>query len=171
MSEPHFTRRSSNGGGSPGGPVSDPVDIPSTAAWLGAGGALPFLGGAAAAAFDPGVIGAQAVAVVIVYGAVILSFLGGVFWGIAVVRGGPVGGGDDRDRLLLIGVMPSLAGWGAALAPASAACFLLAAIFLLVLFADRWAAHRRWMPRWWMRLRVRLSLIVAAFLTITGMLA
>lgn len=163
-----FKRRSTNGGGGQGGPVSDPAEIPSTAAWLGAGGALPFLAGAAMAAVDSGALAAQAIAAAIVYGAVILSFLGGVFWGVAAATRGPVGSGDDRDRLLLIGVMPSLAGWGAALAPASVACFLLAAVFLAVLLADRWAAHRRWLPRWWMRLRVRLSLIVAAALIVTG---
>jgi Protein of unknown function (DUF3429) len=46
------------------------------------------------------------------YGAVILSFLGGVHWGL-VLRGDPGRG----PRMLAIGVVPSLVGWAALLAP------------------------------------------------------
>jgi hypothetical protein len=46
------------------------------------------------------------------YGAVILSFLGGVHWGLAL-RGDPGRG----PRMLAIGVVPSLVGWVALLAP------------------------------------------------------
>jgi hypothetical protein len=145
--------------------------IPRTAAWLGAAGVLPFITAAIVGAWDLGSFGAQAKFAAVIYGAVILSFLGGVFWGIAVASRSPVIGDGERTGLFVVGVMPSLAGWGAALLPVTVAPFALSALFLIILFADHWAWRREWTPSWWLRLRVRLSGTVATVLAIIGFFA
>ncbi|MEC8793030.1 MAG: DUF3429 domain-containing protein, partial [Pseudomonadota bacterium] len=57
---------------------------PIPVAGLGAGGFLPFAAGAAALWWAPGTWQALAVASQLSYGAVILSFLGGILWGLAI---------------------------------------------------------------------------------------
>jgi hypothetical protein len=81
--------------------------LPPWTAPLGYGGLAPFVACALAALLWPGPdMRHLAGRVLVGYGAVILSFLGGVHWGL-VLRGGA-----DRARgLLAIAVLPSLAGW------------------------------------------------------------
>lgn len=149
-------------------PATNASQIPATAAWLGGGGLIPFIGCAVVAVLDPGVLGVQAIEVAILYGAVILSFLGGVFWGVAVF--GKVEA-EDRDHLLVVGVLPSLVAWFATFLPNPVASVSLSVAFLAVLVADRWAAQRRWVPGWWMRLRMRLSVVVFLCLVAIGTVA
>jgi Protein of unknown function (DUF3429) len=121
--------------------------IPSAARWLGFGGLLPFAG-AVLARFTP----AHDLApfALSAYGAVILSFLGGVRWGLAIAD---TGGGDLAARLS-ISVLPALAGWVALLLPPHQGLSLLAVGFVLMLLADlRLPAA----PLWYRGLRVPLS--------------
>jgi hypothetical protein len=57
--------------------------LPRHVAWLGYGGLLPFVGLAALAGFDPHHLLAWSDALV-GYGAVILSFIGALHWGVAM---------------------------------------------------------------------------------------
>jgi hypothetical protein len=74
----------------------------------------------------------MALQALLAYGAVILSFLGGIRWGLAIVKS------DHSDLLspLCISVLPSLLGWLALLISASAGLLLLALGFFALLLAD-----------------------------------
>jgi len=107
-----------------------------------------------------------------VYAAVILSFLGGAWWGLAAAKAAP-------DRLwswLAMAVVPSLVAAAAPLtgliAPSPRGMALLLAIGLVVSLAgDRRLARAGLAPDWWMRLRVPLSVGLAAETLAAGLLA
>jgi hypothetical protein len=124
----------------------------STATWLGWLGLLPFLLGALLVLHpdwdEAGVF------VFRTYGAVILSFLGGVRWGAALaeVRG--------QGTALTIAVLPSLAGWAALLLPPIPGLLVLAAGFLAVAVLDTRLPPPGLWPAAYRRLRLRLSVAV-----------
>ena len=119
-----------------------------TARALGAAGLIPFVGGALA------LWGGAAVAPALsAYAATIVSFLGGIHWGLAARRGG-------ADALLAWGVMPSLVAWVALLLPLPWAL----AVHAMALIAC-YAVDRRVFPREglsaWLPLRLRLTIVAA----------
>jgi len=97
---------------------------------------------------------AQAGLVLIVYGAVVLSFLGGVRWGAEINAQGS--GGIPRSGLMYFSVLGSLAGWGLVLWavlgqlgwPVFAAAALAHVLHLL------WDADGAGLPFWYRRLRI-----------------
>lgn len=149
-------------------PTEDGRIIPSAALWLGYGGVIPFAGLAAGLWLFGPHGAAQALFALAAYGAVILSFLGGVVWGAAVIAGqaGRIEP-SRRGALLGLSVLPSLAAWAALLLVWEAAPFTLGVLMLC--FAAQFAADRRLtlaglFPPWFGRLRARLSLAVVACL-------
>lgn len=72
-------------------------------------------------------------------------------------------------RLLVASVVPALAGWGAALLPPGFGLVVLALSFVGVLAIDRRLASLGMVPSWWMKLRRRLSLTVAALLLLAAL--
>ena len=136
-----------------------PTPVPEAAAWLGAFGAIPFVA-LAVIALIGGDWAAASVVALALYGAVILSFLGGVHWGLAVAG---FGNGPLVWRLR-ISVVPSLVGWGAVLLPASAGLIVLAAAFAAVLAIDVRAARVGAIPGWYLRLRWPLTAVVMSAL-------
>jgi hypothetical protein len=124
---------------------------PIAARLLGFGGLLPFIAAAIAAhAVDPA-LQEHTRRALVAYGAIILSFLGGVRWGAAMI------GRDTADlaRPLLISVVPALLGWSAVLLPSTTGAVVLAACFAVLLVAD---LHNRDVPDWYRVLRVPLSI-------------
>ncbi len=149
-----------------GGATSAPARIPRAACWLGPLGLIPFLAGALAPWLLPAEGLPDADLALIGYGAVILSFLGGVHWGLAAPAGRPLQIG--------LSVLPSLVGWLALLVAnlhaSGLALWLLAAAFAVLLPGDLLAAGRGLAPAWYPRLRVPLTLIVVLCL-VAGALA
>ena len=145
-----------------GGANPVPAGIPKAALWLGPLGLIPFLAGALAPWLLPAARLPDAGLALIGYGAVILSFLGGVHWGLAAPAGRPLQIG--------LSVVPSLVGWLALLVAnlhaAGPALWLLAAAFAILLAGDLFAARCGLTPAWYPRLRVPLTLIVVACLII-----
>lgn len=144
--------------------------MPAIAAWLGGLGLIPFIAmtlvwimGGPHLPFDPGrgLLG---------YGAVILSFLGGIHWGIAL-RPGP----SEREghaffsRNLVVGVIPSIVGWGALLCPMRIAIALLCTGFILQLWVDLRTISAGHLPSWFARLRIALTTVVLASLLAAGL--
>lgn len=135
--------------------------VPRAAGWLGAGGVIPFVTLAIAGPFLSDPIRTQAFLALIAYGAVILSFMGGIHWGLAIA--------DSRDagfRRLGISVLPALIGWAALLVPPAIGILALAVSFALMLSVDLSATRRGEAPAWYPRLRWPLTLIVVTALLI-----
>jgi hypothetical protein len=94
-------------------------------AWLlGLAGLLPFAGAALAFFAAPDSWQGFAEGALIAYGAVILSFLGAVHWGLALRA--PVEEAPMGPARLTLGVVPALIGWVALLLPDVFALPLLA---------------------------------------------
>ena len=142
--------------------------VPAAAAWLGGTGALPFVFAAAAVWFAPDPVRAFAVSAIVVYAAVILSFLGGLAWSATAAATTTTAWTPAHARLLVASVVPALAGWAGALLPPGYGLALMALCFVAVLALDRRLSALGMVPPWWLKLRVRLSLTVAALLLVAA---
>ena len=141
--------------------------VPAIAAWLGGLGALPFVGLAVAVVGLEGVTRAFVVQALLGYAAVILSFLGGIHWGLAIAPG-PKPAVLGLGTRLAWSVVPSLVGWVALLAPPVTGLFALAAAFAAMLGIDLRATQLGAAPAWYPTLRVPLTLTVVAALLVAA---
>jgi hypothetical protein len=142
--------------------------VPLSAAWLGGLGAFPFIGLAGAMPFIVGAYRTFAADALVAYGATILSFLGGIHWGLAIA---PQLGGAGRAKLparLILSVMPSLAAWAALLVADTTGLFILAAAVAAMLWVDIRATRAGEAPAWYPSLRIPLTCIVVAALLLGG---
>ncbi|WP_114395684.1 DUF3429 domain-containing protein [Oleisolibacter albus] len=155
-------------------PVRPAPGVPAPALWLGLAGLIPFYGCLAAAVLVPGGLAPIAVQAQMGYGAVILSFLGGVHWGLAMTGAG-VAAVPATDAApasmswtrLGWSVLPSLIGWAALLLPRPGAGLGLLTIgFILMLAGDMRAAAAGTAPRWYLPLRRLLTALVLVALTL-----
>lgn len=150
--------------------ASKVTDIPAAPLILGLAGVLPFAGYLAALLTGLGLPPAIAAEGLALYGAIILSFMGGVQWGLAIVA---------RDaqhmpsaRWLALSVVPALIGWAALLLlPVKLALIVLAAGFAGLLGYDLRVVARGDAPVWFGRLRKLLTLLVTAILLTAAALA
>ncbi len=141
--------------------------LPLFALLLGIAGLVPFAGcGLLAVAPN----GDRAAFALVAYGAVILAFLGGVHWGFALED--PVGRGE-RGRLIL-GVLPSLAGWVALLLSAAfnteAGLGLLIVGFAGTMIVENRAAKAGLVPSGYLTLRYALTAGVGVVLVLALLL-
>lgn len=134
--------------------------LPRLARLLGLAGLIPFLGSLALAAATTEAARGAALWALATYGAVILSFLGAVHWGLALGSGRPAA----VEARLGLGVLPSLIGWVALLLPPVPALLLLAAGLLGTAGVETLAARRGLLGAAYLGLRWRLSLVAAACL-------
>lgn len=138
-------------------------------AWLlGLAGLLPFAGCALAFFAAPDSWSGFAEGALIAYGAVILSFLGAVHWGLALRA--PVEEAPSGPARLLLGVVPALLGWVALLLPDVFALPLLALAILGTAGLEQWARGLGLVPGDYLVLRWVLSISAALCLMapITG---
>ena len=142
----------------------DTAAAPPSALALGAAGLIPFVGLAGLVIAGRTEIGTFATRpALLVYGALIASFLGGIRWGIAAARGLGL-----RDYAL--SVAPSLLAW---LALALRAPWDLVGLGILVLvwgLVDQDLPRRGLAPRWLGRLRLALSGVAGVSLLAAGLL-
>lgn len=142
--------------------------IPGAALLLGLTGLLPFFAGAAAQWLAlPLLPPDQGLKLAILYGAIILSFLGGIRWGTAI---GPYDSGRQSAEFSA-SVLGSLAGLAAAFLPPIPALTLLVAGFLLQGLWDVMSVDAGRLPNWFGRLRMILTAgavvsLVAALLAV-----
>jgi hypothetical protein len=132
---------------------------------LGYAGLIPFVAGVLGVALLEGDARLLAARALLAYGAVILSFLGAVHWGLLLRRPDP-----PVASRLVAGVLPALAAWIALLLPERIG---LAA--LVVSFGGFWLYEHRvltdgWLPAAYLRLRRNLSLAVCSLLAL-GLIA
>lgn len=128
---------------------------------LGYAGLLPFAGCVLAVVLLDGAARAFAMQALVAYGAVILSFLGAVHWGLLLRTGEP-----QVQFQLAVGVVPALAGWVALLLPGREALALLVVAYGGFWLYERRAVGSRLLPADYLRLRRGLSLAVCALLTL-----
>ena len=138
--------------------------VPPAAAWLGAAGILPFAFLAGASVFLDGPLQEKVILALAAYGAVILSFLGGVHWGLAIGDAGTAHEESVTYRRLTISVVPSLVAWCALLLPTGATLPVLAAAFAAMLAVDWRLAGKAEAPSWYPKLRWPLSAAVVVSL-------
>lgn len=139
--------------------LSQPARIPRLALWLGLLGAVPFLVGALGV-WVPRIDHIPILGASLLYGAVILSFLGGIRWGTAI---GPYGA--TRQALEFSGsVLPAIAAWLALLMPPAAGLSLLIIGFLMQALWDVITVEEGRLPPWFGKLRMILTSIVTVSL-------
>ena len=134
---------------------SDASSVPSAAAWLGGLGIIPFAGLSLATPFASDALKAQLSFALMAYGAIILSFLGGIHWGLAI---GAVPQSDNTLlRRIALSILPSLVAWAALLTPFGVGLPILAAALVTMLLVDIRASRMHEAPAWYPKLRWPLS--------------
>lgn len=123
--------------------------------WLGYSGLIPFVFFGAGVWFGPALWQSFSLHALTAYGAVILSFLGAVHWGLYLA--------DPAHRVPGFAapawaVIPSVAGWGALLLPTTLSLLVLLMLFPLVLWVDRASLHTVRLPYRYLVLRGYLTL-------------
>lgn len=137
--------------------------VPRPALYLGFAGLLPFLASTLAVWLAPFRWNLAALDIQLAYGAVILSFMGAVHWGLAMA------GGRDSLTYERLGwsVAPALLGWLALLMNPVLGLFLLAAGFAAVYLGDLRSIAAGNTPAWYRALRKPLTIIVILTLAST----
>jgi hypothetical protein len=142
-------------------------DIPRPAFWLGWAGVIPFAalsvstltGGDAWSGVDQ----SRVLQALVTYGMIILSFMGGVQWGLEMSR--PEGNGATG---FAASVIPALIAFGASFVSVFAALIILIAGFLILLAYDRARIRAGIGPIWYGALRLQLSTAVILCLGIAS---
>ena len=136
-------------------------------AWfLAFAGAIPFLL-ATGALFvsDASSVRVPAITALVTYSAVILSFLAGIEWGLAIRD--ESGNEVTRAIALGLGTVSSLAAWAVLWLPSPTWQVGAAlALFVAAWAADQWMASRGLLPTWFVDLRTVISALVAAILAV-----
>ncbi|KZS89959.1 hypothetical protein SISNIDRAFT_458280 [Sistotremastrum niveocremeum HHB9708] len=149
--------------------------VPQPVMVLGLAGALPYLGtsissiylarqaGIAASGGTPGVDPNLAIAILndclhiqVTYGAVLLSFLGALHWGLEFAG---YGGRQGYPRLLL-GLTPVLIAWPTLALSPPAALLAQWVGFTGLWWADQKTTTAGWAPRWFSQYRFYLSILI-----------
>ena len=133
---------------------------------LGYAGVVPFVGLSLGIIFTPGAdstgetLAAQVAAqmALLVYAAVILSFLGGIVWGRLLAA--DAGSIAVANRHLVYSVLPSLVAWFALFFGFERAALILASGFAAALLYDRSLAKAGLLPNWFYDMRIWLTLVV-----------
>jgi len=149
--------------------MSDDARIPRPALLLGLAGLIPFLWSAtthlspvlaawAGQWLKPMFLGAY---VGMTWGTVVLCFMSGVLWGFATKAEG-----REAAVAYTLSVIPALWGFVMVSDASDTSAIFLAAGFAGLLLLD--ATFQAWglAPRWWLRLRVMLTVVVLACLAI-----
>lgn len=145
--------------------------IPRTPLLIGLFGLLPFVWSALTVSSDPlavwsvRTLGARFTGpyIGVFYGAVILAFSAGIFWGFATKsRGGTASLG------YILSVPPAFWAFFSTGGGHQSAALNLSIGFLAILLIDGFFARYRLAPDWWMPLRIPLSLIAVICLLITA---
>jgi len=142
--------------------------VPNAALALGALGAVPFVVLSGASLVLEGLAAQQALFALATYGAVILSFLGGIHWGLAVAPAPTGSPASAKLRRLGASVVPSLVGWVALSLPTGPGLLVLSAAFALMLSFDLYAQRRGEAPPWYPKLRLPLTLVVCVALLLAA---
>jgi Protein of unknown function (DUF3429) len=138
--------------------------IPRAPVWLGTAGLVPFVVLTSALYALPEGNTPVVLVWLTAYAAVVLSFVGAIHWGVAMVHEQMPDA--DRGVFMAWSVVPALAGWMALLLPAKTGLLLLGASFAVHYAVDRQFATRFALPRWYLHLRGGLTAVVVLCLVL-----
>ncbi|CAM6084614.1 unnamed protein product [Calypogeia fissa] len=148
-------------------------EVPLAPLGLGLAGAIPFVGltpGIASLLPLPDTLSAMHIEAQAAYGAVILTFLGGPHWGLAMAgtnwsQTSKVSKPTINNVRYIWSVVPSLVAWPALLLSPVPKLAVLASSFVVVLGVDAAFARFGLLPSWYMPLRYLLTGIATLSLT------
>jgi hypothetical protein len=138
--------------------------IPKAPFWLTAGGLVPFVVIAGAMWALPSEFTQPLVAWLTAYAAVMLSFAGGLHWGLSMLH--PEMTEQDQSVFMAWSAVPAVVGWISLLMLPKTALLLLTATFVIQYAADRQLAHRFRVPSWHLRLRAGLTAVAVLCLVL-----
>ncbi len=129
---------------------------------LGYGGALPFIGFGAMVVIDSANWEIEVDTVLLCYGAVILSFLGGIHWGRLASSDRQT---TSRDNVFLLwSITPPLVAWISLLLPQAIGAVVMIGCFTLAYFIDMVLCQSGEWQSWMRWLRLQLTLVACASL-------
>ena len=132
---------------------NDEEKIPSTALILGLAGLIPFVSAALASLWLEPAWQEKSSFALGAYGAVILSFLGGVKWGVLLHNKTEL----QRWMPLVLSVLPSIVAWLALLLTPKPMLIILALALVAQYFLDTKSVQQNSLPAWYGRLRLVLT--------------
>lgn len=137
--------------------------FPLTVAWLGYGGLIPFLLFAGLTLIEPAhqIICRGAL---FSYGAVILSFVGALHWGFAMVM--PQLSTSQRSICFVWSVVPALIAWSTIFFGPVLSGLILILGFLMQYWRDLMLSDQVTLPSWFLPLRLRLTAVACLSLTL-----
>ena len=124
---------------------------PASAGVLGTLGLAPFFAAAGAYVWGPGQWTGPALLSLLAYAATVLAFLGGVRWGVEIVRPEP------RWTVLTASVLPQLAAFALLAAPRIDVSWQLGGLLVAFVAQGLWDGVAKSPPRWYARLRTFLT--------------
>ena len=133
----------------------------SVARMLGYAGLIPFIVLSISSWLAPP-LGAESTDLLVLYAAIILSFMGAVHWGAALVNDG-----QHSGALYTASVIPALVAWLAVLTAPPIALTLLLVSFIMLYRHDRRVNHQLGFAAWYLPLRKQLTVVVSICLLIT----
>ena len=135
--------------------VDEQVRVETMGMRLGYLGLIPFVFGAITVLLSQQLV-SLAFQAFILYSLAILSFMGGVHWGLALITG------TRQSTRLLISVVPVVAAWICLIAlPAPLTLAVLGGGFIAQWFIDRPILAELPIPSWYLEMRPRLAYVVA----------
>ena len=134
--------------------------VPATATALGRAGLLPFVGATAMIYIDPPAAPVWS-AILSTYALVIICFLVGIWWGLALIRRSP-------EALVWSNVMVLAAFFGHVLLPTATFLLLCALLFPATVVAERRHDLFRPQPPYYARLRLQLTAVATLALLIAA---
>lgn len=153
-----------------GKPPANPAGPPPVVHILGWLGAVAFIAFGVGTWLLDNEAAAFSARAVMLYGAIILSFMGGVHWGLAMARHAsgtsqpPMA--QPIDAQFIASVIPALIAWAALLLPPAIGVPVLAIAFVLLLVFDLYSVRGGTAPQWYPTLRIPLTVCVTASLMI-----
>lgn len=139
--------------------------IPQAALWLTAAGFIPFSALSLASLLAPVPIQPQIGIALLLYGAIILSFLGGIHWGVEMARSAQSARSPTLTTLA-ISTGPSLIAWASLALPHPFQSVGLGIGFLLILAYDLHCRKTERVPVWYPKLRIPVTLAVLVALLV-----
>jgi hypothetical protein len=135
--------------------LDEQVRVETMGVRLGYLGLTPFVVGAVTALLSQELV-SLAFQAFVLYSIAILSFMGGVHWGLALITG------TRQSTRLLISVVPVVAAWICLIAlPAPLTLAVLGGGFIAQWFIDRPILAELPIPSWYLEMRPRLAYVVA----------